>query len=167
MFKKVLLLAVVGFTVMQPTIALAELKIGYFDFRRVIDNVPQAQAAEEKIRAEFAPKEQEITNRNQELKESTEKLEKDAPLLNEEQLVSRQRELRALDRERKLLVQEIKDDFTLRKNQEMSKIQKSIIDAVRDIGKEESFDLILMSGAVYVGPKIDITSKILQKLSAN
>jgi outer membrane protein len=167
MFKKVLLLAVAGFAIMQPSIALAELKVGYFDFRRIIDNVPQAQVAEEKIRAEFAPKEKEISSRNLELKTVQEKLEKDAPLLNEEQLISRQRELRALDRELKLLVQEVKDDFALRKNQEMSKIQKSIIDAVREIGKNEAYDLILMSGAVYYGPKIDITAKILQRLSSN
>jgi outer membrane protein len=59
--------------------------------------------------------------------------------------------------------QEFREDYNLRRNEELAALQKIVQKTIAEIAKQENFDLILES-AVYAGPKADITDKILKKL---
>ena len=161
----ILLLTCLLMTVLQPSVAMAELKVGYFNFRQIIDDVPQTKAAIKKLETEFEPKKKKISDLSSKVKAMKADLEKNSVVLSEEDLLTKQRDIRADERELKLMVQEFNDDFSLRRNQEMSGIQKIVYEAALEIAKSESYDLLLHNGALYASPKIDITSKILKKLS--
>ena len=155
---------IIGFSAF-PQAAYAELKVGYFNFRTIIENVPQAKEAEKKLEAEFAPKQKKISDLDKKIKDAKADLEKNAVVLSDADLLNKQRELRAQERELKLQFQEYKEDVTIRRNQEMSAIQKLVYEAAMEIAKSESYDLILHDGALYASSKIDLTSKILKKLA--
>lgn len=151
---------------LQPTVAMAELKVGYFNFRQIIDNVPQTKEAIKKLDSEFEPKKKKISNLDKSFKAKKADLEKNSVVLSEADLLKKQREIRALERELKLMVQEFNDDLSIRRNQEMSGIQKQVYQAALDIAKKENFDLLLHNGVLYASAKTDITAKILKQLSA-
>ena len=59
--------------------------------------------------------------------------------------------------------QEFREDYNLRRNEELAALQKIVQKTIAEIAKLENYDLVLES-AVYVGPKADITDKILKRL---
>ena len=142
-----------------------QLKVGYFNFLKLVNSVPQAKEAEKRLAQEFEPRKKKITALDEELQAEGAALEKNAVVMNEKDRTAKERELRAKNRELKLLYQEYQEDLSLRQNQETSAIQKLVYQAVIDIAKTENYDLILEQGTVYASPKIDITAKVLEKLT--
>jgi outer membrane protein len=53
----------------------------------------------------------------------------------------------------------------VRRNEVARQIQGTVEAEVLKVAQEEQFDLILRSGVLYASPKVDITQKILQRLS--
>ena len=62
---------------------------------------------------------------------------------------------------------EFREDFNIRRNEEMAKLQKLIQDAITALAQEERYDLVLNDGAViFASEAVDITDKVLKRLSA-
>ncbi|MCC6170610.1 MAG: OmpH family outer membrane protein, partial [Gammaproteobacteria bacterium] len=61
---------------------------------------------------------------------------------------------------------EIQDDFNARRNEEMSKLQRTLIEEVRSYAKTQNFDLVITDGVIYATPTIDITGGVLQLLQS-
>jgi outer membrane protein len=62
---------------------------------------------------------------------------------------------------------EIQTGFNARRNEEMSKLQRSLIDEVRNFARIQNFDLVLTTdGVIYAGTALDITPGVLQQLNA-
>ena len=151
--------------IMQPSIAAAELKVGYFNFGQILQNVPQTREAEKKLEAEFEPKKKEISDLQEKIKKMATDYEKNKLVMSENDLVKIQSDLRAQEREYKLLVQDYQDDLSIRRNQEMSTIQKLIYQEALEIAKAGTYDLLLQNGVIYASAKVDITAQILKSLS--
>jgi len=47
----------------------------------------------------------------------------------------------------------------------LGKLQRRIVEAIREIAKDQNFDLLLTDGVIYASEKIDVTSQVQQKLS--
>jgi outer membrane protein len=77
---------------------------------------------------------------------------------------NKEREVLTLKRELKRTTQEFREDYNLRRNEELAALQKVVYKAIVEIAKLEKFDLILHEGTVYASEKIDITDKVLKKL---
>jgi outer membrane protein len=71
-----------GFATVAPA---AEAKIGVVSLNRLMREAPQARAADEAIRAEFAPRQKELQTMGANLQAREEKLKKDAPTMTEMQ----------------------------------------------------------------------------------
>lgn len=159
---KIALFAVVVCLVASPAIA-AELKIGYVNAVKVIEEAPQGKAALKKLEAEFAPRDKKIVEMQNNLKQMEQDLEKNALLLKDSDHRSKEFEIISLRRDISRATQEFREDYNLRRNEELATLQKIVQKTITDIAKQENYDLILES-AVYAGPKADITDKILRKL---
>ncbi len=141
------------------------MKIGYFDFLKLVNSVPQAKLAEERLSREFEPRQTKITEMDKSIQAEAAELEKNALLSSDAERVEKERALRMKDRELKLLYQEYQEELELRRNEETRAIQKLVYQAVVKIAKEEGFDLILEQGTVYASPRADITAKVLQRVT--
>ncbi len=148
---------------MVGTVAAADLKIGYVNAVKVIEEAPQGEAALKKLEAEFAPRDKQIVEMQNKLKQLEQDLEKNALILKDAEHRSREFEIVALKRDLRRATQEFREDYNLRRNEELAALQKIVQKTIAEIAKQENFDLILES-AVYAGPKADITEKILKKL---
>jgi outer membrane protein len=60
---------------------------------------------------------------------------------------------------------EFSEDFNVRRNEELGKLQRRIIDAIKELAKEESFDLLLTDGVIYTNDDIDVTARVQAKLA--
>ena len=142
-----------------------ELKIGYVNADRVLRDATPAKAAQAKLEAEFGKREKELSDLANKLKAAGEKLDKDAPTLSESERTRRQRELveqnRDFDRKRR----EFQEDLTQRKNEELASVVERANKVMKQIFDSEKYDLIIQE-AVFAGPRIDITDKVIKALNA-
>lgn len=157
------LVFVLGFVALSGLANAAELKIGYVNAVKVIEEAPQGEAALKKLEAEFAPRDRQIVEMQNRLKQLEQDLEKNALVLKENEHRSKEFEIVTLKRDVRRATQEFREDYNLRRNEELAALQKIVQKTIADIAKQENYDLILES-AVYAGPKVDVTDKILKKL---
>jgi len=158
----ILVAVVAGF---QSTLVVAELKVGVYDNRKILESLPSVQKEFEKLNAEFAPKQKEIKDKQNSLLKLKEDIEKNAPVLAASDLQAKQLEYQSKRRELQLLAEDTERVFSVRRNEVARTIQSSVDTEVLKVAKQEGFDLILRSGVLYASPKVDITEQILKRLS--
>jgi outer membrane protein len=159
------LVLLVGALVASP--AWAELKIGVVDYGKLVEESPQAKVALEAIRTEFTPRQRDLQNQQATLKSKEDRLQKDGATMSPDQRANSEKDLRDSYRELQRKQQEVQDDFNARRNEEMSRLQKTLIEQVRTYAKAQSFDLVIADGVIYTTPTIDITPAILAQLQSS
>jgi outer membrane protein len=144
-----------------------DLKIGVVQYARLMQESPQAKAAQEALRGEFAGKQKELQTQQQSLKAKEESLQKDGATMTLEQRTRAEKDLRDGNRELSQKVQEYQDDFNARQNEELSKLQKALVEEVQTYAQGEKFDLVLADGVIFASPTLDITPQVLAALQAH
>ena len=142
-----------------------DLKIGYVNSDRVLRDAIPAKAAQAKLEAEFSKREKDLADIATKLKAASDKLDKDAPTLAEAERGRRQRELVDQDRELQRRRREFQEDLNQRKNEELGAVVERTNRVIKQIFETEKYDLIIQE-AVFWGPKVDITDKVIKALNA-
>ncbi len=142
-----------------------ELKIGYVNSDRVLRDAAPAKAAQAKLEGEFSKREKELADMASRLKAASEKLDKDAPTLAESERTRRQRDLVEQDREFQRKRREFQEDLAQRKNEELAAVVERANRVIKQIFETEKYDLIVQE-AVFAGPRVDITDKVIKALNS-
>lgn len=143
----------------------ADLKIGYVDTQRVVQESNLTKAADQRLKTEFSKREREVQELAVKLQAESEKFQKDLPVMSEGDRAKRQRDLADLDRDFKRREREFKEDLNLRRNQELSVIVDRANKAIARIAAAEKFDLIVQD-AVFASDRANITAKVLQSINS-
>lgn len=147
-----------------PVLAQAQLKIGYVDFQRLAAESPQAQSIQQSLRSEFLPRQQEIVKAQQAFKARADAFQRNAATMSDDQREREQKYLRDTDRDLQAKQSEFQDDVNQRKNEELSRLQRSLVEEVQAYAKSHGYDLVLANDAVYYNPTMDLTAAILERL---
>jgi outer membrane protein len=146
--------------------AWADLKIGVVNYSKLMQESPQAKAAQDALRGEFAGKQKELQTQQQSLKSKEDSLQRDSATMTADQRTAAERDLRDGNRELQLKVQQYQDDFNARQNEELSKLQKTLVEEVQNYAQGQKFDLVLADGVIFASPVLDITPQVLSGLQA-
>ncbi len=146
--------------------AWADLKIGVVNYTRLMQESPQAKAAQDALRSEFGGKQKELQTQQQQLKAKEDLLQRDAATMTADQRTRVEKELREGNRELSLKVNEYQDDFNARQNEELSKLQKALVEEVQVYAQAQKFDLVIAEGVIFASPALDITPQVLAALQA-
>lgn len=144
--------------------AFAALKIGYVNVVKVIEKAPQGELALKRLDSEFAPRDKKLLSMREQVKTLESELEKDSLILKSQDRQRKERELLVLKRDLRRATQEFREDYNLRRNEELAALQKLVYKTIISLAKQEGYDLIVHEGAVYSSNKIDITDKVLLML---
>jgi outer membrane protein len=142
----------------------ADLKIGYVNTVKVIEQAPQAKSALKRLEKEFAPRDKKLVDKRERIKNIETELEKNSLVLNDSERRGKERELLGLKRDVRRATQEFREDYNLRRNEELAALQKLVYKTIVDLAKKQKFDLILHEGTVYASEQIDITERVLENL---
>lgn len=143
--------------------ALAEMKLGFVNGQRVVNESPQAKKAKQKIEKEFERRDQELQQLSKRLQTMQADLEKNSVTMAESERRNKEREFNDLNREFQRKQREFREDLNLRQNEEMAAIFERANRVIKQIAETEKFDLIVQE-AVYFSPRIDITEKVIKAL---
>ncbi len=163
-FKVLLSTALVA--CLYASAASAEIKVGFVNYNRLLQDSPQAKVSLDAIRNEFAPRERDMQNQATQLKAREDKLQKDAATMSEMQRSAAEKELRDGYRDLQRKQSEVQDDFNARRNEEMARLQRTLVEEVQVYAKAQNFDLVLADGVIYASNGVDITPAILSALQA-
>lgn len=147
-----------------PALALAEVKVGFVNTVKLMEEAPQAKAAISKMEAEFAPREKELVAMQKDIKAAEDKLSRDSAVLSDSERGKLERDLVSQKRDFKRSQDEFREDLNIRRNEELSKLQRRLYDAIVDLAKAENYDLIVSEGVVFASTRIDITDAVLTRL---
>jgi len=139
-------------------------KIGFVNTSRVLKEAPQARKVEERLEAEFKPREAQLKLKREEVLMIEEQLKSTEVLITVKTRRKLEREIRLKVSQLKFLEQEFREDQNLRRNEEIHELQKVIANVLLELGDSERFDLILTEGVSYVSNQIDITAQIIDML---
>lgn len=118
--------------------AWADMKVGVVNYGRLMEESPQAKAALEGIRNEFAPRQRDLQNQQTTLKGKEERLQKDGATMTEQQRAQVEKELRDGTRDLARKQQEFQDDFNARRNEETSRLQRALVEEVQAYAKAQT-----------------------------
>lgn len=167
MLKRSLVVMAALAAVFQANIAVAEIKIGVYDARKILESLPSVQKEFNNLNAEFEPKKKDIADKTEKLQKLQDDIKKNAgTIYSDSELQSKQLEFQSKRRELQLLVEDTERLFGVRRNEAIRKFQSSVDAEVRKVAQEEGFDLILRSGVMYASPKVDITDQVLKRMSS-
>lgn len=144
----------------------AETRVGVVNTVRLMEEAPQAKAAQSNIEGEFAPREKELVALQKEIRGLEDRLARDGAVMNEKESSNLERDILSKRRELKRTQDEFRDDLNVRKNEVLSTLQRQMYDATVALAKEKKFDVILGQGVVYSSDSVDITDEVLVKLKA-
>ncbi|OZB36355.1 MAG: molecular chaperone Skp [Halothiobacillus sp. 15-55-196] len=142
----------------------AEIKIAFVNSSTLLEQAPQADIAKKKLEKEFAPREKEIRDAQQTAQALETKLNRDGVTMSDSDRSKQEQELNRQLRDLQRMQSNFRDDLNLRKNEELGKLQRVVLAAIKDVAKTKGYDLILAEGVVYAAPQVDITSDVLAKL---
>lgn len=142
----------------------AEYKVGFVDAAKVLEEAPQAEDARLRLEKEFAPRDRRLVGVQKEIRTLEDKLVRDGAVMSEGEKSRTEREVRARKRELKRQQDEFRDDLNLRRNEELQKLQRKVIEAIQTLAKKEKFDLIVGDGVVFASQRVDVTTKVIDRL---
>ncbi len=143
----------------------ADLKIGFVNIPAVLEKAPQAEKAKKRLEQEFSPRDKQLVAQQKEIQSMDDKMAKDAAVMGESARSNLEKDILNKKRDAKRAQQEFSEDFNVRRNEELGKLQRRIVEAIREIAKDQNFDLLLTDGVIYASDQIDVTSQVQQKLS--
>jgi outer membrane protein len=165
MSKKIRVIAILTFAMaFFPAISSAETKIGFVNLVKLIEEAPQGASATKKIEAEFSPRDNAIRKKQKKIQKLESELEKNALVMKASELSSKEAEITKLKRSIKREADEFREDYNLRRNEELKVLQKVVREAINEVGKENKFDLIMAEGVLFASKKANITELVLKKL---
>lgn len=154
------------FTAVTTTTYAAELKVGVVNAALVLDKSPQKAAALQRLEKEFLSRSKTIENKHKQLLKEQEKLQKDAAILSTDERKQKERQLLSEQRELKRLQDEYSEDLSIRRNEELRKLEKKIAETIVSLAESEKYDLVIYQGVIFASDAVDITDKVLAKLKA-
>lgn len=157
-------LVAAGMISFAMSVQAAELKVGYVQVDKILQEAPQTAESGKKLEREFSPRSQELDRMAKQIKDLESALDKDGLTISESERRNKERDVQNIKIEFQRKQRELREDINLRKNEELGALQDRVNKAVQSVSEAEGYDLVVYSGVAYASKKIDITDKVLKSL---
>jgi outer membrane protein len=160
--KRLLPIFLLFFAAIATPAMAQQLRVGYVDMKQVLDNAPQVLAGREKLDLEFRSRNETIEFQERQVQAMDDRLQMGD--LSEDARIRLDRELREMQRNVNRQKEDLRDELSFRRTEEVQKLEVQINEAVEEIARDNGYDLILSSPVVYADSSLDITQLILDQL---
>ena len=140
------------------------LKLGYINIDHLVSSSPQFIQANQVVIKAFQPQEKQLLALSKRIQLSADTFNKNSKTLTQVERKIEIKKIANLEYQLKQQAQTLKKQLKLKNEQELSKIQDLINRVIKQVAKDQNFDLILYQEVAYASKKINITPIISQKL---
>lgn len=147
-----------------PLGVLAETKIGFVNMVQLMEKSPHAEDARKGLEQEFSNRDKKLTTVRDEVLKLEETLKNDGPIMNDKNRTDLEKKILNRKREYNRQQDELREDFNIRRNEELGKLQKRVHEIIVVVAKAESYDLVVTQPVLYASERIDLTARVLQEM---
>lgn len=152
------------FLMLSANTQAAELKVGFVNAAKVLEQAPQAEQARSSLEKEFSPRDQAMVKSQKVIRDLEDKLTRNGAIMSESQQRKLEHDIVSRKRDLKRDQDAFREDLNIRRNEAFDKLRKRVSEVIIDIAKKEKYDLIVSDGVVYADDRIDITDKVVARL---
>ena len=161
--NKLLKIVLAAGLAMVATHAAAEVKVGYVQVQKILQEAPQAKDINNKLQKEFANRVTDLERLQKRIVDQEAELDKGAKAPDASAKLSQDISNQKIDFQRKQ--RELNDDVQRRQSEESTGLQDQLNKAVNSVAEAEGYDLVIYNGVAYASKNIDITDKVLKALA--
>lgn len=161
---KIVSLSVLLLLLAITSVNAAEIKVGFVNISNLMEKAPQAESARTALEREFDSRDNKLTSTRDEILRLEDQLKKDGEIMSESKRADLERDILRRKRDFNREKDELKEDFNIRRNEELGKLQREVYGVIVDVAKKENYDLMVTESVLYASDKIDVTEKILAEL---
>lgn len=146
----------------------SEIKIGVVNTEKILRESILSIKAQKKIEQEFKLRDNQIKELSAQIKQLQKQLEQQVDTQTEDlsDRRVRERKLASLSRQHQREQQQMREDLSLRQNEEYGRILDQVNQTINNLATEQGYDLILqLQDSVYRSARIDITDQIMSLLN--
>jgi outer membrane protein len=162
--NRIRILVLAALVLAAPVLQAADLKIGFVQTERIFREAAPAQKSQRKLEKEFADRDASLQKLAKQTQDLQNQLTKDGATMSESERSRKERDLASMNRDFQRLQREFREDLNTRRNEELAAVQERANKVIKELAESEKYDLILQD-AIYAGPKIDITERVLKALA--
>ncbi|HRQ05691.1 MAG TPA: OmpH family outer membrane protein [Nitrosomonas halophila] len=141
-----------------------EIKIGVVNTEKILRESIPAVMAQKKIEQEFQARDARIKQLSSQAKALQQELESNDSMAEADRRI-KERELATLSRQYHRAQQQMREDLSLRQNEEYGLILDRINQVIQELAELQAYDLILqLQDSVYRSARIDITDQVIKVL---
>ena len=130
----------------------------------IMEKSPQADAARKSLEKEFSSRDKKLTSVRDEILKLEETLKQDGAIMSDSRRSELEKEILNKKREYNRQQDELREDFNIRRNEELGKLQKQMHEVIVNVAKSEKYDLVVTQPVLFASDRIDLTERVLQEL---
>lgn len=145
--------------------AMAELSVAVVNAAAVLDAAPQKKQALARLEKEFSSRSKTIEEKIKALRAKQEKLVQDGAIYAAAEKKRKERAIMSEKREIERLQDEYSEDLSIRRNEELRRLEKQVSETIVELAKKKAYDIVLYQGVIFASDKVDITQAVIQLLN--
>ena len=149
--------------------ATAQLKIGYVDLQRALNESEAGKAAKERFKVQVDKLQGDLKKKKDALDGLKEQLEKKSSVMKEEEARNMQKDYERKLRDFERSYKDSQGELQQRDNELTVELLKELQVVIEQYGKENSYSMILeqsSSSVLYGAPDLDLTEQIIARYNA-
>ena len=155
----VLMLALASFSLQ------AAGKFAFINSKVLIEQSPQAQAANAELQKQFGEREQSLRELAKTIQEQEKTYQTDRAIMSDDQKKKAEEDIVQNKRRFQFEQQSLKDDLQARQRELLQQVQVEIKTVIQEYGKSQGYDFIFTDSSIaFASDAVDITDEILQEL---
>jgi outer membrane protein len=150
---------------LSTSAAFAEdMKFGYVDMQRALNETEDGRKAKEKLKKDFDQKQKELDEQQAQLKKEIEDLDKKRTLLPADKVREKEGELRVKLEKVQQTYMRHQQDLSAKEQKETQKIFERMTKIIGEIAAAENFSMIVdKSALVFAKPHLDLTNELIRR----
>ena len=140
-------------------------KFAFINSKMLLEQSPQAVAANSALQEQFGEREQNLRNLAQSIQEMEKTYQTDRAIMSDEQKQKAEDNILQSKRRFQFEQQSLKEDLQAKQRELLQQVQTEIKAAIQGYGESQGYDFIFTdSGIAFASDAVDITDEILQEL---
>lgn len=163
--KRLIGLVVAAMVLCSVPALASNVKIGYVDLQKALNESVAGKAAKATISAKYAKYQQELKAREKKLTAMKDELQKQSLLLSQDARDDKQQEYQNKVRDFQRFAKDAQDDLKQKDADFTQRIIQQLVAIAQKVGKKEGYTMILektQSSIVYAASKIDLTNQVVK-----
>ena len=130
------LIAIFLILIFNTSIVSAEIKIGFVEIKKILQNAPQTVKANKKLEKEFTKRTKQLKKTVKKIKEKEIAFQKDSMTMSDSDREKKIKAIQSLKIDAQRTEREVREDIDLRRKEEIGNVQSLVNIAVEKVAKE-------------------------------